>query len=162
MGKINNIIGKRFGNLEVIEMLEKRAKDRRVIWKCKCDCGNIAKTTARQLVSGKTKSCGCLRIKKFKDRVTIHNLSNSRQYHIWQNMKSRCYDKKTYSYKWYGGRGIKVCDRWKNSFISFWEDMGFGYKNYLTIDRIDNDKPYCKENCRWATWEDQRKNKRRR
>jgi len=89
-----------------------------------------------------------------------HGLFNTRQYKIWIGMKNRCYNKNNSSYKRYGDRGIKVCNKWKNSFILFWEDMKDTYKNTLSIDRIDNSKGYSKQNCRWATSKEQGGNKR--
>lgn len=90
-----------------------------------------------------------------------HGMSKTRPYHIWQNMKHRCFYEKHGSYKDYGGNGITVCDRWKNSFKNFWEDMKDGYSDKLEIDRIDGSDDYKPSNCRWATSQQQKQNKRK-
>lgn len=116
-----------------------------------CFCGKEFDTVLSQIKTGRTKSCGCSRGEK-------HGMTGTRQHNIWLGIKYRCENPSAKHYKNYGGRGIKVCDRWKNSFTNFWDDMKEDYKNNLSIDRIDNDGNYCKENCRWANVTQQRRN----
>lgn len=115
-------------------------------------CKKHFKAQTYHVISKNTNSCGCVGDKKNKERLTIHGLKKSRIYKQWQGIKGRCYNKKNKVYKNYGGRGITVCDEWKNDFKAFYDwAMANGYKEGLQIDRRDNDGNYCPENCRFVT-----------
>lgn len=154
--KRKDLTGQRFGRLVVIE--EEGRIDGRCLWTCKCDCGAITKVRSGNLLSGGTKSCGCLR----KDAPSKHNGKGTRLYNIWRGMIQRCEDPNQKSYKDYGGRGVQVCKEWRQDFSSFrkWAE-GAGYAESLTIDRVNVDGDYCPSNCKWATRAEQNRNKRK-
>lgn len=164
-GVLIGLTGNRYGKLLVI----KRAPNfkGRVAWLCKCDCGNEKIATTQLLRRGSTTSCGCL-FKEWAVQFGINksNSGDNRAYHplynIYMKMLARCYDKFHVHYKNYGGRGITVCETWKNDFWKFVEDMGERPSLDHTLDREDNDGPYVKSNCRWVTWDIQGNNKRKR
>lgn len=156
MGASIDITSQRFGRLTVVS--RGANKGRQYGWNCVCDCGNTTHIAGASLRSGYTKSCGCLRVETTRQRRSKHQMSNTSEHGIWLAMKRRCYNKNNTDYLRYGGRGIKVCDRWINSFENFYADMG--EKPYgCSIDRIDYDGDYTPENCKWSTNIEQANNK---
>lgn len=150
MNKLN-LIDQRFGRLIAIRATEKR-KNGKIIWLCKCDCGNSVEIRSSALKHGDIKSCGCLQ-KEIITRIRFkHGEEGTRLYIIWSNMKLRCLNKNNPAYKRYGERGIEICDEWKNDFLAFrfWAILN-GYQDHLTIDRIDNDGDYEPNNCQFLT-----------
>ena len=166
MSQIKDIAGKRFGKWTVLRRAENN-KDGRSMWYCRCDCGTERKVIGKTLISGKSLCCGCTRkenaAKASRKANTTHGMKKTRLYTIWQSMKGRIKYPSTNSYERYGGRGIEVCEEWKNDFSSFasWA-LSNGYSDELTLDRIDSDGDYEPSNCRWATWSQQARNKKRR
>lgn len=153
--KIRDLTGQKFGKITPIKPLDKR-KNKKVVWLCKCDCGNECEIAGTNLTSGNTRSCGCI--------AKPHGMFGTRIYNVWHAMKERCYVPTQISYPNYGGRGIKVCDEWLD-FIPF---MNWAYENgydenskrgECTLDRIDPNKDYCPENCRWVPYSVQANNK---
>ena len=160
MPKKIEMTGRKFGRLTVLREASKRISNR-VTWECLCDCGNIKMATALSLRNGHTQSYGCLSIEMTIGRSTTHGMpKKSRAYKSWDYMLSRCRNKKDSGYKYYGGRGIKVCDRWLN-FENFFKDMG-ECPPTLTIERINNNGDYEPSNCYWTSRAMQSRNQRTR
>ena len=173
-GECMNLLSKRFGRWTVVSKSEPRIdKNGCAInrWLCKCDCGNEKIVLQQSLISGRSKSCGCLNKDIVSKMWNKHGLSNvgSGLYSVWNGIKYRCYCKSSHDYPNYGGRGIKMCDEWKSDFKAFHDwAIANGYKeektdkgiNILTIDRIDVNGNYEPSNCRFVTNEVQAKNKR--
>jgi hypothetical protein len=150
---------KRFGFLVATNITE--SKNGSIYVKCLCDCGNEKLIVKNSLLRGITKSCGCLRDSKIRTIKISHGLSKTKAYRAYTGIKQRCYNKKGKSYNDYGGRGILVCDSWIKSFDNFLNDMGFPPTCKHSIDRIDVNKNYEPNNCRWATRIEQGRNTRR-
>ena len=155
-----NLTGRRFGRLTVLAEAE-RSKGRKKRWLCVCDCGGQTITDTTKLTSGYTRSCGCLRSEKARERHLLHGGKGSRLYNIWKNARQRCRNPKSPDYYLYGARGVKFSTDW-DDFETFraWA-LANGYQDDLTLDRKDPDGDYTPENCRWATWKEQRHNQRR-
>lgn len=159
MGKALDLTGQRFGRLTALAAV---GKDKRgcILWECICDCGNKTSVNGAKLKNGHTKSCGCI-VKDNSSKAT-HRMSRTRLYRIWQAMKNRCYNENFWAFCHYGGRGITMCDEWRDSFEAFrdWA-LANGYRGDLSIDRIDNDMGYSPSNCRWASKKTQASNTRK-
>lgn len=159
--RYKDLTGQTFGKLTVLSFHHRKIKTHgtSIYWLCRCECGKETIVDSSHLKSGHTKTCGCGNARYWK---TALGLSTSKLYKIWHAIKYRCYNKNAFGYEYYGGRGIKVCDEWKNSSSSFlfWA-LNNGYKEGLTIDRIDTNGDYCPENCRWVDMKTQCRNTRR-
>lgn len=157
--KVNDLTNQRFGKLTV---LERRGSDQKgqALWLVHCDCGNEKVVRGHDLSQGKTQSCGCSRIKSCI--FYQHGLSKTKLHGLWRNIKGRCNNPNNPSYRFYGGRGVKMCDEWEDDFVSFYTwSLENGFKEGLQIDRVDVDGDYSPENCRWVDKITQANNTRR-
>jgi hypothetical protein len=148
MAKFIDMTGKRIGRWTV---LRKGKTDKHVFWICECDCGNVREVAGSSLrKQGKYVSCGCYAAEQSSARLIDHGLSHTAEWRVWQAMHHRCENPTNVGFDRYGGRGITVCERWQ-TFEPFLEDMGEHPGKGYSLDRIDNEQGYSKENCRWAT-----------
>ena len=155
-----DLTGKKFGRLTVLK--QSGTKHKECVWECMCDCGNKTNVISSNLRKGHTKSCGCLNTERTKQANTKHGLYGTKIHSTYYNMKNRCYNPNYYLYKHYGGKGITVCDEWlgENGLSNFYNwSLKNGYADDKSIDRIDNEKGYCPENCRWTTMKQQQNNR---
>ena len=169
MGQYKDLIGKKFGKLLVISKADYK-KNNKIVYVCQCDCGNKAFVKACNLTrtTRPTRSCGCIHKELNKTRGIKHNMRYNRIYGVWCTMNQRCSNPNYKGYKYYGGRGIKVCDEWKHNPQSFFEwAFDNGYNEHAktgdcTIDRINVNGDYEPDNCRWVNMKIQASNKRKR
>ena len=163
MPNLKNIKGQRFERLRVVKYAGLN-KNGCALWECICNCGKIKIILGSVLRNSMTKSCGCLRDEKVRQRAIennfTHGMSNIPEFRIWVAMRKRCRNKNNADYYLYGGRGIKVCERWQD-FKNFIEDIGRRPSKKHSIDRVDNDGNYEPGNCRWVLPEIQARNTRK-
>lgn len=164
MRNATDLTGMRFGRLIVLQRCG--SKGGNAAWECACECGNKVVVKGNNLIFGTSRSCGCLERELVAERMTTHGMSTTPLYRTWAGIKRRCYNRNLKVYQKYGAKGITMCDEWKDSFLAFcnWA-VANGYKEGLTIDRIDSAGNYEPNNCQWLTrsenskksWEDRRK-----
>lgn len=169
IGQIKDLTGKKFDMLTVLGIDKENSKPRLLKWKCRCDCGNTCIVQTGNLTNGHTQSCGCYQSDSKRTHGINATKDGKRISGIYSAMKARCYRPSCNGYENYGGRGIKVCNEWlskpndpmNTGLVNFYNwAISNGYKDGLTLDRIDNDGPYAPWNCRWVTSKDQSNNKR--
>jgi hypothetical protein len=148
-----DMLGQRCGRLFILKESAERSNHGELRWECLCDCGVKVAVRGTSLRSGETRSCGCIQ--------RTHGKAKTRLYRVWNSLVQRCINHKNHGYHNYGGRGISVCEAWRNSFEAFYRDMGDPPSGRHTIERIDNDKGYEADNCCWALSKDQARNTRR-
>ena len=161
MRKLEVKKGDKYGRLTVMResapFIRENGYKRRLVL-CLCDCGEEKIIGLNDVRTGHTKSCGCYSKEVTSGNKKTHGMRHTRIYNIYHHIRGRCLSKTNQKYKNYGERGIKICGKWM-TFEGFYEDMKEGYQDHLTIDRINNDGNYCKENCQWSSLEMQSLNK---
>lgn len=158
--KYGDLTGKKFGKLQVLEK-DYSHGNHETWWLCQCDCGNIKSVRQSPLVNYRVSSCGCYKRELLIKKHYIHGLTDSRLHIIWMAMRQRCNIETNKLFRYYGGRGIKVCDEWNKDFISFYNwAIKNGYQDNLTIDRIDVNGDYEPSNCCWIPQKEQCRNRR--
>lgn len=153
-------IGTKFGRLSFEGLSHRCEKSKQWYWKCRCDCGNESVVMSGNVRAGRSNSCGCLQKELAGSYNRSHGMSGKRIHVIWKNMRQRCLNPKNPRYIDYGGRGVKICESWLESFESFYKDVGNPPSELHSLDRIDNDGNYEKSNVRWATNPEQSGNRR--
>jgi len=160
MSKLVDLKGKRFNWLVVLE----RSKNKGIAtyWKCQCDCGKIKDIASSSLIRGISGSCGCYFLEGHNGATHGHARNNkiTSEYASWKSMKQRCLETRNISYKWYGARGITICDRWVKDFDDFMQDMGKKPSKKHSLERINNDEGYYPTNCKWVLPKEQSRNRR--
>lgn len=158
MSRLISLIDQRFGRLLVLNRQPNKGNS--TMWLCSCVCGNTKVINASSLKRGLTKSCGCIQKEAVREATGTHGMVKTPEYNSWTAIKSRCYNPKNHKYKNYGARGVTMSNEWKDDFMAFYNDVGPRPSPEYTIDRKDNSKGYFKDNCRWATGEEQNNNRR--
>ena len=156
--KAKDLVGQKFGRLTVVERAPNKGS--KAAWKCICDCGGSTVAISHDLICGHTKSCGCYQRQQTSRASMKHGKRHTKIYAVWLSMKDRCFNHKNKRFEDYGGRGITVCDEWKNDKKQFFKwAFENGYADNLTIDRIDVKRGYSPENCRWVDQQTQQNNR---
>lgn len=164
MSSKRDLNGKRFGRLTVVAEAQERASDGKVRWECVCDCSEAVTVIGRNLTSGNTTSCGCYRSQYVATKNRRHGKAARGaivpEYGVWCGIIKRCTDQDAEGYVNYGGRGIQMCPAWRDSFETFFADMGPRPSAAHSIERINNERGYEPGNCKWGTRDEQNNNKR--
>lgn len=157
--RFKDLSGQRFGRLVAIKSMGKSSVHGSMTWLCQCDCGGNVVARADQIKSGNTKSCGCLS-EESRHKPKKHGGSSTKLYKVWTSIKGRCLNKNSQGFRFYGERGISICPEWLSFDVFRDWALSNGYKKGLSIERIDNNKGYFPENCKWIKMTDQRDNQR--
>lgn len=159
-GTLNLKIGARYGRWTILKLSENKKHGNR-LWLCRCECGVEKEVIGSHLNKGRSQSCGCFQRETVSLSSATHKLSRGKTplYAVWQGIKQRCLNENSYGYQYYGKRGVTISEDWKD-FVNFYNDMSPSYKEGLSIERIDVNKGYCKENCKWATKAEQARNRK--